>query len=190
MDRFGACVLTALCLAPAGFSRAQPATERPGVEVTIDGMRSRTPGDWEERPPSSRMRMWEFRVARAPGDADDAQVVVYYFGAGQGGGLDANVKRWKSQFEPPAGKSGDDAVKQERFKAADVDVSLIDLSGTYKTRTPPFDPNGRVVDRPNYRMIVAYFPSKNGPYFLQMTGPARTVDKHAEGFRQWVRDFR
>lgn len=189
MSRLGACLFAVVCLtAPA--ARAQPATEQPGVDVTIDGMRSRTPGDWEELRPSTRTRVWELRVPRVAGDAEDARVIVYYFGAGQGGGLDANVKRWKGQFEAPAGKSMDDTMKTEKFKAGDVDVTLLDFAGTYKTRIPPFDPNGRVVEHPNYRMLVAYLPSKNGPYFVQMTGPARTMDKHAEGFRQWVRAFR
>ena len=32
---------------------------------------------------------------------DGAECVVYFFGAGQGGSIEANVERWKGQFRQP-----------------------------------------------------------------------------------------
>jgi hypothetical protein len=51
------------------------------------------------------MRAASYTVAAAPGDAAPSECVVYFFGAGQGGSIEANFERWKSQFTT-AGKPG------------------------------------------------------------------------------------
>ena len=56
------------------------------------------PAAWKERAPVSSMRVAEFVVPKAPGDSEDAEVIVYYFGGG-GGSVEANLQRWTSQFQ-------------------------------------------------------------------------------------------
>src|SRR5207237_8819810 len=46
--------------------------------------------------------------------AEDALVVVYYFGKGQGGSAEDNVKRWLSQFP---GEDGEPKVEKEKSEA-------------------------------------------------------------------------
>ena len=46
------------------------------------------PAEWINEPPSNVMRQAQYRVT---GEAGDGQCVVYYFGAGQGGGPQANA---------------------------------------------------------------------------------------------------
>ena len=40
-------------------------------------------------------------VLRNAAAHDSVELVVYYFGATQGGGVDANVARWTAQFNGP-----------------------------------------------------------------------------------------
>ncbi|HEY6214208.1 MAG TPA: hypothetical protein VIW45_18065 [Vicinamibacterales bacterium] len=56
------------------------------------------PAGWRSSNPSSSMRLAEFTLSPAAGDADDAQLVVYYVG-GSGGSLDANITHWIAQME-------------------------------------------------------------------------------------------
>ena len=55
------------------------------------------PAHWQAQPPASSYRLAQFRVPAAPG-ATDGEVVVFHFGAGQGGSAAANIERWSSQF--------------------------------------------------------------------------------------------
>jgi len=58
--------------------------------VTLLGYRTTVPRGWAPRAPSSQMRLAEFTVAAADGSSG-AEVVVYFFGAGQGGNVEANL---------------------------------------------------------------------------------------------------
>ena len=78
-------------------SAAQRAIEppAPGSGTGMTGLSWKTPADWVARPPSSAMRKAQYRV---PGEAGDAECVVFYFGPGQGGDAMANAERWAAQW--------------------------------------------------------------------------------------------
>jgi hypothetical protein len=61
-----------------------------------------TPEGWRPSQPSSSMRVAEFTLPHATGDAEDAQFVVYYFG-GSGGSVEANMQRWIGQIQQADG---------------------------------------------------------------------------------------
>ena len=166
------------------------AGEGKGNEVTLDGLKSRAPAAWKMQPPSNKLRAYQFQVPRAEGDKADAELVVFYFGAGSGGTAEENVKRWKTMFQPPEGKKIDDVSKVEKFKVGDVPVTYLDIHGTYLYKNPPFDPNAKVVRKADYRRLGVIFESKNGPYFITLTGPAKTLAQHKKGFDEWVKGFK
>jgi hypothetical protein len=161
-----------------------------GADVTIDGLKSRTPADWAEEPSTSRMRVHQFRVPRAEGDSSDAELTIFFFGPGGGGDAASNVKRWKSMFAPPEGKRPDDIAKVEQFKVGDIPVTYVDVDGTYKFKARPFDPNAKEELKPDYRMLAVYFGSPHGPYFFRLVGPAKTVTQHKQGFDDWLKGFK
>src|SRR5262249_665741 len=81
--------------AALGAQRPQPRTlvlpsAAMGVVVVLallaSGLTFTTPDGWQQSPPGSSMRVAEFTLPRASGDAEDAQLVVYYFG-GSGGSV-------------------------------------------------------------------------------------------------------
>ncbi len=151
--------------------------------VTLDGLKSRPPKEWVEQETTSQMRVKQYRLPAAEGDKEPAEVVIFYF-QGQGGSAQDNVKRWKGMFLAP------DVAKESTFKVGDVNVTYLDVSGTYKQSTAPFNPNAKVVQKPNYRMLGVVFESKNGPYFIRMVGPANTVAKYKQGFDDWLKGFK
>jgi hypothetical protein len=175
----------AAMLALAGGLRAD--------DVEIDGLKSKTPKDWKAKEIPENLKQFRAYMATLPkaeGDKDDADLVVFYFGQGGGGGVDANVKRWKDTFNPPEGKTIDDVSKVENIKVGDVKATVLSVSGTYKFKAAPFDPNSPTVMKPDYKMVGVVFESPKGPYFFRLTGPAKTIDKHQKAFDEWLKNFK
>src|SRR6185436_3558301 len=74
------------------------------------------PTGWVEEPRSSSMRVAQYKLPKAAADTEDASLVVYYFGQGQGGSTAANVERWVGQLKQTDGNAAKDA-KEEHFEA-------------------------------------------------------------------------
>ena len=156
-------------------------------EVDLGGMKAKAPATWKAGKPASQMQVATFTLPKADGGPEDAQVIVYFFGQGGGGGVDANVKRWQGMFKAPAG----DKSKVDEFKVGDVPVTEVDISGTYLSRVGgPFNPNAKVEEKSEYRMVGVIFESKNGPYYMRLIGPAKTVAKHKNEFDEWLKNLK
>ena len=67
-------------------------TAEPGASVELLDYEALVPPSFVARPATSSMRLAEFDVPRT--DDTHAEVIVYYFGEGQGGSADANIARW------------------------------------------------------------------------------------------------
>jgi hypothetical protein len=161
-----------------------------GTMVTLDGLQSRTPATWAEEQPTTRMRVRQFRLEPIGDDKDKAEVIIFFFGPGQGGSAEDNIKRWKGMFKAPEGKKPDDVAKVESMKVGKVPVTYLDINGTYLSKFPPFDPNAQITPFPNYRMIGIVFESEKGPYFIRLIGPANTVANYKKGFDEWLKGFK
>jgi hypothetical protein len=179
----GGLVLFLLGVGSAGAGAAK------GVVVEIDGLKSQAPATWVAEKPTSNLRVAQLRVPKVGADKQDAELVVFFF-KGQGGGVDANVQRWKGMFYPPRGKTIDDVSRVEKMKVGNVPVTYLDVYGTYKFKKAPFIPDSEAELRPDYRMLAVYFDSRNGPYFLRLVGPAATVEQNKKGFDDWLKNFK
>src|SRR5262245_35773823 len=74
----------------AAGDEGAPTTGDPGVEWAV-------PGRWTIDL-AQGMRLATYIVPPAAG-AEAGSCAVYYFGPAQGGGVDANLERWKGEFE-------------------------------------------------------------------------------------------
>ena len=74
-------------------------------KFTVAGINFESPDGWESSEPSNNMRKAQFSASSPSGK--NAEVVFYYFGSGNTGGIQANVDRWMKQFEEPLGKKVD-----------------------------------------------------------------------------------
>jgi hypothetical protein len=124
------------------------------------------------------MRVATYAVPAAQGDAEGAECAVFYFGAGQGGGVDANLERWIGQFQP-AGKS-----KRSAMKVNGIQVSLADVSGTYTAHGGSMSQEQG--DKPGWRLLGAIAESPQGAVFFKLAGPAKTVAAASKGFDAMV----
>ena len=75
------------------------------------GLTFTAPQGWQQGKPGSSMRVAESTLPRVQGDAEDAQLVLYFFG-GQGGSVDANIERWVGQIQQPDGKPSSAVAKK------------------------------------------------------------------------------
>jgi hypothetical protein len=159
-----------------------------GTPVTIDDFTSVAPASWKEQPPRP-MRFKTFTIPKVAADKFDGEVVIFFFGAGQGGDPQANLDRWKGMFDPPAGKKPEDVSKTETMKVNGVDVTVLEVKGTYKFKASPMAP-GEPELRPDHHMIAVIFASANGPYFIRFVGPEKTVAKNKKDFDRWLKGFK
>jgi hypothetical protein len=157
-----------------------------GTPVELGGLKAQAPAAWKESPASSPMRVKQFTV---PGKAGDAEIVVFFFGQGQGGSVEDNVARWKKQFQPPAGKTIDQVSKTETLKGAGGTITLLDISGTYMFKARPMDPSPGE-PRPNHRMLAAVLPTPQGNYYIRLVGPDKTVAAAAKDYTSWLKSFK
>jgi hypothetical protein len=156
-------------------------------EVNMDGLVSKTPAGWKEETPSNKMRLAQYVLPAAKGDKTDAQLVIF---KGFSGGGAANVARWKAQFVPPEGKKIDDVSKVETIKIGGKEATMLDISGTYRYKAQPFNPDAKEELLPGYRMLAIYFDGPKDIYQIKLTGPASTVEKHKKEFDEWVKGFK
>ncbi len=158
--------------------------------VELDGRKSEAPASWKKKEPGNKFRAYNFDLPKADGDPEGAELVVFFFGPGGGGGVNDNLKRWKSMFRAPEGKSIDDVSKVEKMKAGDVDITYLDVKGAFESKFPPFSPTAKVTLKENFRRFGVIFDSPNGPYFITLTGPAKTMEKHKDDFDRWLKNFK
>jgi hypothetical protein len=150
------------------------AEEGQAESISIFGQgQMEVPASFERTEPGSRILEHEFKVT----EGDKAARLTMMRA---GGGIQANIKRWKGQFT--GGKEEDQKVKT--MNVGPFEVHLVDVSGTYAERMGggPFF-GGKVVQRPDYAMTGAIIVSEKGPtYFVKMIGPAEVVQAKREKF--------
>ena len=144
------------------------------------GLHFKTPDGWASETPTSSMRVAQYRLPAAEGDSEAASLVVYYFGAGQGGSVEANFDRWTSQILQPDGSSSKSKAKTETMTVNGMKTTLLDVSGTYAGGGMAGDSSGP--NKPNFRMRAGVLETPKGAYFVKLVGPEKTVGKWDDAF--------
>lgn len=146
------------------------------------------PDGWKPRPTSSTMRVAEFVLPKVDGDPEDADLVVYYFGASQGGDVEANINRWLGQMQQPDGRPSKEVATRVAETVNGLQITMLELSGTYIAEVRPGA--AEHFNKPHFRMRTAVIPTPAGPYFLKMLGPDKTVRKWSDSFAAFVKTIR
>src|SRR5260221_10830253 len=147
------------------------------------GLRWMAPMGWKSEDPQP-LRVATYTIVATTGDHDNAECAVYFFGAGQGGTVQANVERWKSQFHGPDGKQATARVAMRTIHG--LAVTTIDTSGAYSGL------GGPVASGPTkagYRLLGAIVEGPGGSVFLKFTGPSKTMAANQAKFEQLLGSF-
>jgi hypothetical protein len=156
-DRFG-------MTAPAATAPAPP---------QITGTR---PQDWQEAPGSS-LRLQNFTAG--PNGATEVYLTVL---PGGGGGVEANVNRWRAQMGQPA-FTAEEMEGLERVEVLGQEALIADISGTFQGMSGD-------LNHEDYRMLGAIFEHQDSAVFVKMTGPAQDVAAERENFMNYVLSLR
>jgi len=154
---------------------------------TLAGITYAPPTTWKVVPTSSTMRVAQFALPRAAGDAQDAELVIYYFG-GSGGTVDANLQRWLGQMQQPDGRPSSAVAKNSKRTLNGLAATIVDVSGTYVAELTPGSKERH--NSPNFRLRAVVIETSNGPYFLKLTGPSATVAAHDKSFEQFLNSIK
>jgi len=182
-------VLGSLLAACARPEPARPAPEGAAhgtAPVAVSGqeaVRFRAQPGWIEESPSSGMRKAQFRL---PGAAGEATLVVYHFGAGGGGGVEANLERWAGQFEQPDGASSRARLKTESRKLGSHAVTEAELEGTYVAETSPG--SGVHVREERWGLVASIVEAPEGAYYVKLVGPTATVGQWRASYRAFLEE--
>lgn len=176
----------ALCLAcstpPTVVSTNAP---QASASTSQGELRLKAPDGWVSERPSSGMRVSQYQLPAAEGDAEAASLVVYYFGAGQGGSVDANLERWIGQMQTPDGRPSKEKAKTETTTVNGMKVTLLDVIGAYAGGD--MAGGAAAQSKPNFRMRAGVIETPKGAYFIKLVGPEKTVNRWDQAFQEFIK---
>ncbi len=152
--------------APLLSSGGRPVGETPAGGDVEGRLVWNFPDGWIEEPPANSMRITQ---ATVPGPGGDAQLAVFFFGPGGGGGTEANIQRWIGQMEVEEGTE----PTRDRFRSGPMTITTVEVDGTI---LPSGMGMGPTEPQPGSRLHGAVVEGPGGPWFFKLTGPAETLD--------------
>lgn len=156
-----------------GMMAPPPAPDAPAAISWAD------PPAWKRNPPANGMRKAEYVVPHVGKDTEDGECVVFNFGAGMGGAVQANLDRWKQQMVPgPGGEP-----KTTTSAVSGMSVTTLEMAGTLKPSSMMGAPGPA---KTGQRMIGVVVEAPGGPWFFKLTGPDATVKDAAPAFRAMI----
>lgn len=151
------------------------------VRTQAAGLRFAHPSEWVRVPAPSDMRAAQFRVPKAGSDTEDAEVVLFFFGAGKGGSTEDNLNRWYGQMTQPDGKPSKDAGIVTIKTVKGLKITMLDVPGTYKGMPAQ---GATATSKSGYRLLAAAIEGEGGPWFFRVVGPDATVKAAKPAFEQ------
>jgi hypothetical protein len=162
-------------------------TSSPLSQTTTGELRYKVPEGWTVEKPTSEMRFAQYKLPRVEGDGEDALLIVYYFGKGQGGTPEANIERWINQVKQPDGSASKAKAKTETLTVHGLQVTTLDVLGNYSggmaADSAPRD------SKSIYRLRGAIIETPKGSYFVKLTGPQKTVSRWDQAFTDYIKSF-
>ena len=156
-------------------------------QSTAGELHFKAPDGWTNEKASSTLRVAQYKLPKAEGDKDDASLVLYYFGASQGGPAQANIDRWIGQIKQPDGSDSKSKAKTDTLTINGLKVTTVDLTGTYTAEMAPGSQTFHNDD--NYRLRAAVVETPKGNYFVKLVGPAKTIARWDQSYNDYLKSF-
>jgi hypothetical protein len=167
--------LFVLCL--CGAARGEDET----VAVTFkEKFSMQIPKSWKQGE-AAGMKAFQAKSPKQGDDPEDGELAVFVFP--NGGGVDANLKRWTGQM------GGDDSLKNKTTvkTASGKDAVVAELEGTYSAMSPA---GGKSVPKAGYKMLGAIILTDNGEVYIKLTGPKGSIDAQKAAFDKMIQSFK
>lgn len=152
--------------------------------ATFLGYTATVPAGWSSAQSTSSMRLAQYTIA----DTDKsvaADVVVYFFGPGQGGGVDANLERWKAQFSTPDGSPVYENIA--KLTGAAFPITVAEYRGTYARGVGVGD---AATAKPGQSLVAVIAETPKGTLFFQLFGATAKVTAQRAALEQFVKGMK
>lgn len=137
------------------------------IEGAAGGVRWTVPARWQSAG-AKPMRVATYTIPGAPG-SENGECGVFFFGTGQGGGVEENLQRWVGQFE------GASTPKKSEKTISGMKAHLISVSGTYLSPSGPMmQSQGK---KPGWSLSGVIIEAPDGNVFFKCVGPTATIQK-------------
>jgi hypothetical protein len=173
-------VAVGVALLTLGTGAALPAQ---GTVSFLD-YKATIPAGWVSAPSTSSMRLAQYTIAARDGSLA-AEVVVYFFGQGQGGNVAANLTRWKAQFSTPDGAPVYEKVTRD--SAGAFPVTVAEYRGTYARGIGAGD---AAKAKPGQSLIAAIAETPRGTLFFQLFGATEHVTPQRDALVRFVKSLK
>jgi hypothetical protein len=149
---------------PAGHPPVDPmdpaAAQLAPSNAAPSSLEYKAPARWVLVPNASTMRLATYRVPRAPGDTEDAELSITQ----AGGSIEANADRWVGQFDA----AGQKTAKRGTRNVGTLAITTVEVQGKFEGGM------GRDAGT-GFALLGAIVATPGMPHFFKMTGPAKTV---------------
>lgn len=149
----------------AGTASTEPKERR------FAGIRFTVPAGWGEKPLKSDMLLAEYELA---GEAGPGRLTL----STAGGGVEANIARWRGQFSPG---EGDPAPVESTLTVDGHEAAMVELYGSFQ------DGFGGGGVKSGWGMLGVVLPLKQTNFFCKLTGPRATLAAQKEAFLEFVK---
>ncbi|MHB1846479.1 MAG: hypothetical protein ACYCWW_16780 [Deltaproteobacteria bacterium] len=177
----------ALTLSCQKGSERAPLVVPLGAPLAAAGTTFAPPADWRKEP-DRPMRVATLKPQVAPGDADEGELGIFYFGKGEGGSVTANTDRWLGQFRKADGQAKVRFDRETDLVVDGVKIREVDAAGTFLWTPGPMATD--VTPKPRWRLLGAIAEAPGGLVFFKLTGPEATVTRALPGFEAMLRSVR
>jgi hypothetical protein len=162
---------------------AQPVAPVPTEPAHAGGLTWEAPAPFVRRAPKSSMRAAEYGLKGAPA----AELGVFYFGADQGGSVDANMSRWIGQFTQADGS--ETKAKRSESDYNGVPVSRVEATGMFAGgMAMPGAPQPEAL--PDAMLLGAIAKGPEGSVFFKLTGPRAAIEGARDGFEGLLKSLK
>jgi len=169
-------------------TRIEPAKSAaaPGMQtVSFRGFAMDIPGAWKAESGANPMRVAQFEWPKAGKDAEAPTCIVFYFGAGSGGSVEANLARWRGQFD----EKGDPTPgKSETFSTNHAKFTLLEKTGIFKQQASMMSPD--FTPMLGWAMLAAVAEIEGGPVYFRATGPEASIMAQREAMITALKSLR
>lgn len=148
-----------------------PHGDLPTADASSDAPKWNAPAEWVETAPRAMI----FKSFSVSGGAGAKAEITVSFLRGEGGGLLANVNRWRGQLGQGPIEPGQLDAMTESLATLDGTATLVDFMGAdAKTGQPE-------------RMVVAMVPHGENTWFYKLMGDGKVVGGQKDSFVQFVK---
>lgn len=183
---FGLGLLAALGLlgsaSVVGQSMSKNLTGKP---VEMGGAKSATSSMWKEGT-ATKPELYKFTFPKQGSEKEDAVMVVAPAPEGK---EEEIFDGFKKQFTPSKGdKFADDDIKVLKKKFDKVNVSLLEVNGTYEKKASGGSAEVKKFEK--YRLYAALVEVGDKKFLVTAVGPGNNLRRNGSDFRAWLAAFK